>query len=173
MMPRVRYGIRHGWPADEAARPVTAMRHRRREKVLMLDRPRVLSLALLVAMGRDAAAVLRSVDGNRALAEQADQLLMIRQGHCLYSLPQGHRQTPVPNRRGDTILAQQLHRMLGPVGSVATAKILDGAILVTAPADAFGVFGIEREFLGHDYRPAAAVPDASGSRIRRTAIRIP
>lgn len=50
------------------------------------------------------------------------------------------------------ILTQQFHRMLGPIGPVATAKIIHGAVFVATPADAFRVLGIAREFLGHGQR---------------------
>jgi hypothetical protein len=47
------------------------------------------------------------------------------------------------------VLALQLHRMLGTIGSVATTEILDGAILVATPANAFGVLGVTGKLLGH------------------------
>ena len=50
---------------------------------------------------------------------------------------------PVP------VLAEQLHRMHGPIRPIATGQCLGWAIEVAAPADALGVAGVGGEFFGH------------------------
>ena len=71
------------------------------------------------------------------------------------------------------IIPQQLHRMLGTIGSVATAKVIDGAVFVAAPADTFRMLGTARKLLRHDQRDSVEMIEGVGSRIRRTAIRSP
>lgn len=42
--------------------------------------------------------------------------------------------------------------MLGSAGAVAAAQVVNWAILVAPPADAFGMLGMEWEFLGHGFK---------------------
>jgi hypothetical protein len=51
------------------------------------------------------------------------------------------------------IVADHLGRMHGAVSPVAAGQGGGCAVTVTAPADTFGVFGVEREWLGHEQAP--------------------
>ena len=48
------------------------------------------------------------------------------------------------------IVAQQFSGMLRTIRTIATLQIIHWAILITAPANAFGVFGVQWKFLDHE-----------------------
>lgn len=47
------------------------------------------------------------------------------------------------------IFAKQLDWMLGSLRTIAAGQRIDRAVFIAAPANAFGVEGINREFLSH------------------------
>lgn len=47
--------------------------------------------------------------------------------------------------------------VLDTLAAVGAQQIIGTAIFIAAPADAFGVFGMEREFFSHDLIPAVEV----------------
>lgn len=54
--------------------------------------------------------------------------------------------TPVVELPLNPIFAEQLHRMLCTNRAIPTTKVVSRAVFVAAPADAFGMFGMERYF---------------------------
>ncbi|CAI8801492.1 hypothetical protein EMIT047CA2_10435 [Pseudomonas soli] len=50
-------------------------------------------------------------------------------------------------------LAEQLHRMHGPVRAIAAGQRLGWAVQVAAPADPFGMAGVRGKSLGHGLPP--------------------
>ena len=67
-----------------------------------------------------------------------------------------HRQTVAGRNAGSAgrfplipIFAKQFDRMLRPVRTVAASHGVGRAVLITTPAIAFGVRGVNGEFLGH------------------------